>query len=130
MTNVFPEVPGDSRRETIIGLYHRYLEAMLHAQGKRLRETMTDGCTLTHMTGMVQSAQDWCDSISDGSMRYVQVQEISHEFVGEPGAERLMARTCTTANIWGTHGTWNLQLEFTYDDASGKFSRIVAFTWR
>ena len=93
---------------------------MLEHDTDLLDGLLDDEYTLTHMTGYVQSKNEWLAQIDSGEMQYhsSRPRDTSIEVAGDRAV--LRGRDVVHATIWGARGTWNLQLTTTYqrrDDA-------------
>lgn len=113
-------------------------QAMVDGDAAALAELLTDDFTLRHMTGYEQTRTEWLQDVDSGDMTYHAMQVVAVATDAGPltasssSAPLLIARTQTTATIWGSHGTWPLQLHITYavDGAGWLAQRTVASTWR
>jgi hypothetical protein len=96
-----------------------------------LDELLADGYTLTHMTGSVQPKREWLAQIDAGRMRYhsARPHSISVDLDGDTAV--LVGRDVVDATIWGSRGTWNLQLTTTYQRRGEAWTamRTVATTF-
>jgi hypothetical protein len=95
--------------------------AMLAARTDRLCVLLADQYTLTHMTGRVQSKTEWLKAIESGAMRYHAAEEKSVTVAVTGDTALLVGRSVVTATIFGSHGTWNLQLTTSYARRDGKW---------
>jgi len=77
------------------------------------------GYTLTHMTGYQQSRSEWLAQVSSGEMRYHDAQErsVAVQVTGDTAV--LVGRSIVNATIWGSRGTWPLQLTTNYQLVNG-----------
>lgn len=82
---------------------------------------LDEAYTLTHMTGVVQSKQEWLEQVDSGEMRYFSAQErgTSVQVTGDRAI--LVGKRVVDARIWGSRGTWNLQLTTAYERRSGEW---------
>lgn len=62
-------------QDSIIQLYRAENTAMVQKDINQLNKILTDGMTLTHMTGYVQPKFEWIDQIQNGDMQYFASQE-------------------------------------------------------
>jgi hypothetical protein len=113
------------------GAFAAQTHAMVLADLAALDELLSDGFTLTQMTGTVQSKAAWLAEIEAASMEYHSV-EIVDTAVEEHGERAVLsARTLTDATIWGTRAAWRLQLRLDFERHDGAWiaRRSVASTW-
>lgn len=112
--------------------YQAQHEAMVTGDVDALADQLADGFTLTHMTGYVQSRREWLEQVASGAMTYHSITDVAlsldHVDTAEPV---LTVRTRTDATIWGSRGTWPLQLRihFVHDGTRWMAARTVASTW-
>ncbi|ANP73170.1 nuclear transport factor 2 family protein [Cryobacterium arcticum] len=106
-------------------------EAMVDADVSRLGSLLTEDFTLTHMTGYQQSRAEWLDDIATGQMTYHSIRNVDITPVVTAASVTLTARCHTHATIWGTEGTWPLQLriDFVRTSVGWAAKRTVASTW-
>ena len=92
---------------------------------------LTDGFTLTHMTGYVQSKAEWLDAIETGQMQYHRMETVEATISAEGTTPGLTARTLTDATIWGSRSTWRLTLRSVFEPHGDDWfiARTVASTW-
>jgi hypothetical protein len=94
--------------------YRRLYRAMLAGDTRLLHDLIDEEFTLTHMTGYRQSKQEWLEQIDSGEMRYHSAQERGASVQVKGDAATLIGKDVVRATIWGTAGTWNLQLTVRY----------------
>lgn len=91
----------------LIDLYRAHIKLMVAGDAAQLGKLLTPDFYLVHMTGMKQSKAAWLAAIADGTMNYQQANEDRVELVNE---HELIGQDRVTATVWGSHGTWRLQL--------------------
>jgi len=104
---------------------------MLERRTDTLSALLDDSFTLTHMTGRVQTKAEWLTAIDASQMRYHAEQErsVTIEVTGDKAV--LVGRNVVTATIYGSRGTWSLQLSTDYVRREGTWvaTRMVASTF-
>jgi len=107
--------------------------AMVAGDAESLRRLLSEDFVLTHMTGYEQSRAEWLADVASGAMTYHSIQDVSLDVDhrGFPDQLTLTARTRTLATIWGSRGTWPLQLEVTFMPVHEQWlaTATVASTW-
>jgi len=103
--------------------------AMMDADAESLRSTLTEDATLTHITGQIQTRDEWVQSVADKTMSYSNIEVVSAHVERSDNGAQLVARTRTTANINGSNGTWNLQLVSQIHPDGAHFTKTVASLW-
>ncbi len=96
-----------------------------------LDELLTRDFTLTHITGYCQPRAEWLAEVRDGTMTYHSVVDVAITVDVGADAPVLTARTRTEATIWGSYGTWPLQLviHLVRTDGRWRAAHVVASTW-
>jgi hypothetical protein len=99
----------------LVEAYRAMCSGMLERDIVLLDGLLADDYTLTHMTGYVQPKCEWLAQIDSGRMRYhsARPQSTSVDLTGDTAV--LVGRDVVDATIWGSRGTWNLQLTTTYE---------------
>lgn len=116
--------PGD--RQEIHALYGSMHRAMVAADTGRLETMLTDDFHLVHMTGYDQPRAEWLAHIASGQMRYFDSKEEQVAINIDGGKATLMGRNRVKASIWGTRGTWPLQLDINLILLSGRWLMSAA----
>ena len=102
--------PYTGSDEQPIRTQERMFMAMMDADAESLRSTLTEDATLTHITGQIQTRDEWVQSVADKTMSYSNIEVVSAHVERSDNGAQLVARTRTTANINGSDGTWNCLL--------------------
>jgi inosine-uridine nucleoside N-ribohydrolase len=89
--------------------------AMLESDSDALALLLDEHYSLTHMTGYRQPKHDWLTAIAAGEMRYHSAQEVSISVDVSSNTATAVARHVVEATIYGSRGTWNLQLTTSYE---------------
>jgi hypothetical protein len=111
--------------------YEAQAEAMVLGDTGALGRLLAHGFTLTHMTGYLQSKQEWLDDIDGERMEYHGMDTIETVVAFDGETPVLTARTMTDATIWGMHGNWKLQLRifYTLQDGLWVAAQTIASAW-
>jgi hypothetical protein len=112
--------------------YQAQREAMVAGDADALGALLTDGFTLTHMTGYLQPRAEWLADVRSGAMTYHAIQDVDVTVDADADTPVVTARTRTEATIWGGHGIWPLQLRIRFGRMGGSWlaTDMVASTWR
>jgi ketosteroid isomerase-like protein len=99
----------------VVEAYRAMCSGMLKRDTDLLDALPDDGYTLTHMTGYRQARKEWLHQIDLGEMQYHRVQQdsTSVEVAGDTAV--LIGRDVVDATIWGSRGTWSLELTTSYE---------------
>jgi hypothetical protein len=112
--------------------YEAQRDAMIAGDTDRLGELLTEGFTLTHMTGYRQPKGEWLTDVRSGAMSYHTIEDVDVTVKVDDVTPMVTARTRTEATIWGSNGTWPLRLRihFIHDHGGWLACETVASTWR
>lgn len=117
--NAPPSIQAEE--ESLKNLYRQINQAMLDKDTAKIDALTDAGFTLTHITGYKQSKDEWLNHIATGQMQYHQIDEKSVKaFINDNRAD-IIGQAKTQATIWGTHGTWYLQLHYTAVKDNGQW---------
>lgn len=110
-------------RETIRELYRRYWRCMIARDTEGLRALMAEDYTLTHMTGVKQSAEAFLQGLRDGTFNYDSAEHESIEVTVNGDRAVMTGRSRVLAAVYGGgKHSWRLQGDFTLRKENG--------TWR
>ena len=109
--------------ETIRELYRRYWRCMIAKDTEGLRALMAEDYTLTHMTGVKQSAAVFLKGLLDGTFNYYSAEHDSIEVeIGGDSAVMIGKSRVLAAVYGGGKHSWKLRGDFTLRRENG--------TWR
>jgi hypothetical protein len=116
----------------VLDNYEAQRQAMVVGDADALGDLLAGDFTLVHMTGYRQPKGEWLADVRSGAMTYHSMQDVDVSVDASGDAPVVTARTLTAATIWGSSGTWALQLRitFTRDGAAWVAAGTVASTWR
>ena len=111
---------ADMEEQIIIERYKAMQQAMVDEDIDMLDEIVLDGTTFRHMSGKVQTKEEYFADIKSGRLDY-QSYTISKEKVKMDGEDAtLTARVVLTANAYGAQGSWpfNVSVHFVKIDGT------------
>ena len=109
--------------ETLRELYRRYWRCMIAKDAEGLRALMAEDYTLTHMTGVKQSAEAFLQGLRDGTFNYDSAEHESIEVTVNGDRAVMTGRSRVLAAVYGGgKHSWRLQGDFTLRKENG--------TWR
>ena len=119
-------------RAAVLANYEAQRQAMVAGDADALGALLATDFALVHMTGYRQPKDEWLADVRSGAMTYHAVADVDVSVDVSGDAPVVTARTRTAAMIWGSSGTWPLQLRitFTRDGDSWVAAGTVASTWR
>ena len=108
-------------KENVLNRYKAMQQAMVDQDMDFLNEVILDGTTFRHMSGKVQTKEEYLKDIEEGLLDY-QAYTIENEAITIDGDDAyIKARVTLTANAYGAQGTWPF-------DVNAHFQRING-TW-
>ena len=119
-------------RETIRKLYREYWRCMIAKDASGLRALMAEDYTLTHMTGAVQTGEDFLRALLAGTFHYFSAEhdEIEVTVHGDTASMTGKSRVLAAVYGGGKH-SWRLRGDFTLRKEEGRwrFSSSRASTY-
>lgn len=93
-------------KEEALNRYKNMQQAMVDANIELLDEIILDGTTFKHMSGKVQTKEEYLDDIRSGVLDY-QAYTIEDETITIDGDDAYIeAKVTLTANAYGSQGSW------------------------
>src|SRR4051794_40566463 len=81
--------------------YEAQRDAMVAGDAEALGEQLAQGFTLTHMTGYLQTRQEWLAQVASGEMTYHSIDDVAVDVSDADSAEPVLTvRSRTDATIW------------------------------
>ncbi|MCP2025843.1 hypothetical protein L1276_000983 [Flavobacterium sp. HSC-32F16] len=77
--------------------------------------------TLTHITGYVQSKEEWFSEIESERMKYYSYTEVKTSVNIEGDKTVFVGQNLLDARIWGTRNKWRLQQTMNLEKRNGKW---------
>lgn len=114
-----PGTPAAADEAAIREAHRAMYQAMLEGDTEALASLLEPSYTLTHMTGYEQPKAEWLEQISSGRMRYHSARERGRVVAVSGDTASLVSRDVVEATIWGSRGTWSLQLTTDYASRDG-----------
>ncbi|MAX80925.1 MAG: DUF4440 domain-containing protein [Crocinitomicaceae bacterium] len=105
----------------ILEVIRHFTQLMLSRNTIEMNQMVDREFTLTHMTGYVQSKEDWFDEIDRESMKYYSADEVNYIVKVEGDEAEFMNQNLVDASIWGSRNTWKLQQIFQLEKCNGKW---------
>ncbi len=109
--------------DTILALYQSMENAMVNKDITYLRKIMPDH--VTHITGRVQTIDEWLDDVESERMKYYSVEVTEPDIKIENETALLTCTNVIHARIYGSEGIWSLpgSAWFTKDENGWHFDR-------
>ena len=107
------------------GVLERFIEfqyAMIEKNFEKLNELLDDNYTLRHMSGKIQTKDEYIDEIMDGTLNYYKsIINNPIIMIKEKDKALLKADVTLDAKVYGIKGTWTLHSEQTMEKIGGKW---------
>ncbi|RIY33645.1 hypothetical protein CJP74_01260 [Psittacicella melopsittaci] len=101
--------------DLFLQMYQQLITAMLEKDTSTLARLLTADFELIHMTGYVQSRQEWFSQILNGQMQYFSFTPVSQEFkIISPSQVEFHNFSKVDARIYGMHNIWDLKTIWTF----------------
>jgi ketosteroid isomerase-like protein len=120
------------RKETIRELYRRYWRCMIEKDAEGLRALMAEDYTLTHMTGVGQSGEEFYQRPAGGTFNYYAAEHDSIEVTVSGDSATMTGKSRVLAAVYGGgKHSWFLRGDFTLRKENGtwKFTGSRASTY-
>ena len=108
-TGAHEQINMTSEENQITAVADSVIEYMIEKNVDGLKSILDKDFTLTHITGYVQSREEWFSEIESEGMKYYSAKKIKHE-INLNGNEAVSTfQHLLDARIWGSRNTWRLQ---------------------
>ena len=105
----------------ILSVTQRLTQLMIERNTASMATILDDKFTLTHITGYVQSKEEWFSEVENESMKYYSSTEVKHEININGNKAEFVNQNLLDARIWGSRNTWRLQQTMTLEKKAGKW---------
>ena len=85
----------------------------------KLNEMILDGTTFTHMSGKIQSKDEFLEEIEDGTLNYYKSETNNPVIIVDGNVATLKASVTLTAKVYGSSGTWTLNTNARFEKIEG-----------
>ncbi len=109
-------------QEEVLERFIEFQEAMIEKDPDMLNEILNDNYTLTHMSGKIQTKQEYIDEIMDGTLNYYKSTIDNPEIkIIENTKAIFKANVTLEAKVYAIKGTWTLHSEQTMKKINDKW---------
>lgn len=106
----------------IFALTRQLTELMIERDFTGINKIVDADFTLTHITGYVQSKNEWLSEIEKESMKYYAYKEVKTSVVIDGNNATFVGQNLLDARIWGTRNNWPLQQTMLLEKKDGKWT--------
>lgn len=119
-------MPVTTKEEQAVAkVVHQQIEGMLNQNLDLLNKIIADDAKLTHITGAVQTKDEWLNQIKSGRMKYISNHEVLFQVDVLGDSAEVISRNELEARIFGFRNTWPLQTKTKLAKRNGQW-QIVA----
>lgn len=106
----------------VLNKFKEFQQAMINKDAKTLNSIMSEDYTLTHMSGKIQTKNEYIKDIIDGVLNYYHSTIIDPNIVIlEDKYAKLIADVELDAKVYGIKGTWTLNTEILMEKIENKW---------
>jgi hypothetical protein len=113
--------PTNNDEAQVLAVTQQLTELMIKRNTGEMAKIVDKNFTLTHITGYVQSKEEWFAEIERESMKYYSAKEVVHTVQINGNKAEFMNRNLLDARICGSRNTWRLQQEMQLEKRNGKW---------
>lgn len=95
--------------QMVAEVVHKQIKGMINRNIDALKETILPEARLSHVTGMVQTRDEWLQQIKAGRMHYFDNHEELFQVTVDGNKAEVISRNRIDARIFGFRNTWPLQ---------------------
>jgi hypothetical protein len=111
----------DNNELQVLDVTRQLTQLMIEKDIVGLNKILDNHFTLMHITGYVQSKQEWFSEIESERMKYYSYKEVKTtiKIVGDKAT--FVGQNLLDARIWGTRNNWRLQQAMQLEKRDGKW---------
>ena len=110
-----------SEEEIVLNKYKEMQQAMIDKDIDKLNHIVKDGTTFTHMSGKVQTKEEYFEDIITGALDY-QAYTIENPSISIEGNKAILkARVTLTANAYGAQGSYPFNITAYFEKVDGEW---------
>lgn len=108
-------------KSKILQVTRQLTEFMIESNTVEMNKIVALDFTLTHITGYVQSKEEWFSEIKTERMKYYAYKEVSTSVTIEGNKAVFVGQNLLDARIWGTRNNWRLQQTMDLEKQNGNW---------
>ncbi len=114
----------DEEKLSVLYTQARYCQAMTDADTETLREIVSEDMTFTHMSGMVQSREEYFADIADGNLNYFTIGIDKPVIKVDGDSASITFTSVLNANAYGARGTFRMKGTHHYKKRDGEWIAV------
>ncbi|MGQ7944424.1 nuclear transport factor 2 family protein [Flavobacterium sp. WC2509] len=111
----------DFEKQQILEVTRKLTDLMIERNLLELNKILDNHFTLTHITGYVQSKEEWFLEIESERMKYYSFKEVKTSVKIEGDKAIFTGQNLLDARIWGTRNNWRLQQTMNLEKRNGNW---------
>ena len=110
-----------SDESRIVTVANQLTQLMIEKNTSEMDKILDEIFTLTHITGYVQSKEEWFGEIESEQMKYYSAKEVKTQVKINGDQARFLVQNLLDARIWGSRNNWRLQQTMQFEKRNGKW---------
>lgn len=111
----------DDDQSEILVITRQLTQLMIKKNTDGISKILGHDFTLTHITGYIQSKNEWLSEIKNESMEYYSCTEVKTSVEITNCHATFVGQNLLDAQIWGTRNIWRLQQTMELEKQNGKW---------
>lgn len=111
----------DHNKSEILDVTRQLTQLMIDKNTVEINKILDQHFTLTHITGYVQSKEEWFSEIESERMKYYSYSEVKTSVKIDGDKALFVGQNLLDARIWGTRNNWRLQQTMHLEKRNGKW---------
>jgi hypothetical protein len=110
-----------ANKTEILDVTRQLTQLMIEENTVEINKILDAHFTLTHITGYVQSKDEWFAEIESERMKYYSYTEVKTSVKIDGDKAVFVGQNLLDARIWGTRNNWRLQQTMRLEKRNGKW---------
>ena len=110
-----------SDESQIVAVANQLMQLMIERNTSEMDKILDENFTLTHITGYVQSKEEWFVEIESEQMKYYSAKEVKTQVKINGDQAQFIVQNLLDARIWGSRNNWRLQQTMQFEKRNGKW---------
>ena len=115
------EMELETDKSQVLEVTRQLTQSMIDRNLVELDKILDTDFTLTHITGYVQSREEWLSEIESESMKYYSYKEVKISVKIDGDKATFIGQNLLDARIWGSRNTWRLQQTMQLEKRNGNW---------
>ncbi|MDO8316997.1 MAG: nuclear transport factor 2 family protein [Flavobacterium sp.] len=105
----------------VLNITRQLTQLMIEKNTEAIDKIVDSNFTLTHITGYVQSKEEWFSEIESERMKYYSYKEVKTTVKIDGDKATFAGQNILDARIWGSRNNWRLQQTMLLEKPNGKW---------